>query len=314
MQGSLSEEEKVGCDADFTAMEFESQLPHINKESSPGMDGISNLFYVLYWGVIGEDFVEMSNTILQSDTCCVSQYMGLIILLYKDGDRENLSNWRPITLLNTDYKLIERVIAQRMKTVLPNLVNSDQCGYIKGRYIGDAARLNEDIITHCEDVNEAGAVLFIDQSKAFDRVEWEWLNLVLDKYNFGAKFRSWIKVLYKGACSSVFTNGYMSRMFPVRRGVRQGSPLSPYLYILQAEPLADTIRKSDDVVGVHITGVNNTDIEVKLNAYADDMQGYVSNEASIGKYFEILDQFGKASGAKNKSRQAQADTVWSTKG
>ncbi len=88
----------------------------------------------------------MSNAIMQAGSCCTSQYMGLLVLLYKEGDRENLSNWRPLTLLNTDYKLIERVVAQRLKAVFPNLVNSDQCGYIQDRYIGDAARLNEDIL------------------------------------------------------------------------------------------------------------------------------------------------------------------------
>ena len=107
----------------------------------------------------------------------------------------------------------------------------------------------------------------MDQSKAFDRVEWEWLELVLIKYGFGEKFRKMIKTLYKKAKSSILTIRFMSEYFQLSRSVRQGSPLSPYLYIiLQAEPLAETIRQEKEVEGIKIKAGEEMCGEIKISA------------------------------------------------
>ncbi len=85
-----------------------------------------------------------------------------------------------------------------------------------------------------EKSGKQGIILYVDQSKAFDRVEWKWMRLVLQKFNFGQKFISWINTLYKKAKSAIFTNGFVSKMFSLSHSVRQGTPLSTYLYIIQA--------------------------------------------------------------------------------
>ena len=148
---------------------------------------------------------------------CISQYVGLIRLLYKKGDREDISNWRPITLLNSDYKIIEKVLSNRLKTVLPDVINEDQKGFMQGRHIEENVRLVEDVIDYCEDKNVPGAIICVDQSKAFDRVEWEWLDRTLEVIGFGPKFRLWIKILYKNANSHLFTNGFLSKSFKIKK-------------------------------------------------------------------------------------------------
>ncbi len=263
--------------------------------SSPGSDGITNAFYKKYWEQIGTDFHGVVNEIIENGEMCSSQYLGVIILLYKAGERENLKNWRPITLLNSDYKIIEKVIAKRTKTVLKSIINEDQKGYLEGRDIGENVRMTEDVIYYCEKYEQPGAVIYIDQSKAFDRVEWKWLDLVMKKYGFGNKYIRWISTLYKYARSTIFTNGYMSGTFPITRGVRQGSPLGPYLYILQNEPFAESIRKDKTIHGIRIDGNMH---EIKLSAFADDTQGYVRDRESINKWFIWLYVYSKASGAK----------------
>ena len=128
--------------------------------------------------------------ILENDTLSKSQYNAIITLLYKKGNREDISNWRPISLLNTDYKIITKLLAERLKLFLPKLVHSDQKGLISGRNISDADRLVQDIIEYSDRNQLNSAVIFLDYMKAFDRVEWDWTIRCLQKFNFGQKFQS----------------------------------------------------------------------------------------------------------------------------
>ncbi len=294
---TLDESEVNACDANIQYDEVEQVVKGLRGECSPGIDGIINEFYKMYWSLIGKDLLEVFGEIEQKGELVPGQNLGVITLLYKAGDRNELSNWRPITVLNTDYKIIEKVLSNRLKPVLGRIIQSDQKAYLKGRQIGENVRLNEDIITYCENYDKPGAILYIDQSKAFDRVNWEWLDLVLVQYGFGETFRKWVRILYTNARSTIFTNGFLSECIQIERGVRQGSPLGPYLYILQSEPLAETIRKDQEIEGVKVTDASGESSEIKLAIFADDTQGYVSTLSSIERWFKHLGQYSKASGA-----------------
>ena len=112
--------------------------------------------------------------------------------MYKNGDRDLLKNWRPITLLNVDYKIISKCFANRLKIVLPSIIHTDQKGYVQGRYISEANRHIQDVIRYVDNIHDEGIIIFLDQTKAFDRVEWDWVDRCLLKMNFGDTFRSWI--------------------------------------------------------------------------------------------------------------------------
>ena len=295
----LTEDEKEFCESEITKEEINRAVKELKTGSSPGMDGISYEFYKEYWHIIAEDMVEMIKEVTHSE-CTPSQYMGIIILLYKNGIREMIENWRPITLLNCDYKIIEKVIANRLKKVISKLIKQDQKAYVKGRYIGDNARLMSDIIFECDLNDYPGAIIFIDQKKAYDRVEWEWLQAVLKRFNFGPKFRNWISMLYMNARSTVLTNGHFSETFQLGRGLRQGSPLSSLLYVLQAEPFAEAIRKSDNLKGIKIEND-----EIKITAYADDTQIYIRDEKSKYEMDKILKLYSEASGAEINTQKTE---------
>ena len=223
-----------------------------------------------------------------------SQYIAVIILLYKKGVREDIGNWRPISLINIDCKLLSKVFAQRVKHVLPFIISTDQKGCIQGRLIGQNIRLIEDVINEMDDEN---VVLLLDQQKAFDRVEWDWLFSVLHAFDFGEKFISWIRIMYKNMKSAVTTNGYVSSYFPVTRGIRQGDCLSALLYIIQAEPLAEYIRKSDTVRGIEIKDHNGIGHELKCADYVDDSMKFMFEKNDAQECLKIVDDFGKASGS-----------------
>ena len=146
--------------------------------------------------------------------------------------------------------------------------------------------------------DEEGAIIFLDQQKAFDRVEWGWIDLCFDKFGFSDCFRGWVKMLFKNAKTSIQTNGFVSRFVNISRSIRQGCPIAPMLYILQAEPLATSIRRNPKIVGISLPNRNGPDIETKVNMFADDTQLINKTEESIEETFKTLEIYEKASGAK----------------
>ena len=292
VEAKLGPTDKIMLDEPLTNDELRKSLNMMANNKSPGDDGISAEFYKKYWYLIGDDFTKLTEDIFKSGSLCKSQYSGLITLLYKAGEREDIANWRPITLLNTDYKIIAKTLAERLKTVLPKIINPDQKGFVKGRKIEEGARLIQDIITYTEKEDLGGAIIFLDQKKAFDRVEHEWIWAVLEKFGFGRNFIEWMKILYSQAESSILTNGFRSRKIKITRSVRQGCPVAPLLYVLQAEPFAESIRKNENIKGIRIPGD-----EAKIGMFADDTDLFISTKPSFDEVFRTLGIYERVSGA-----------------
>ena len=167
------------------------------QNKSPGEDGIIAEFYILFWDVIKNEFLTLIKEVFRENILSKSQYKGVLTLLHKGGERENIRNWRPLTLLNNDYKIVAKNLAERLKPVLPKIIHSDQKGFVKGRNISDANRLIQDVIEYIDNENEEAILVFLDQQKAFDRVEWGWVEHVLKEFNFGRKYQGWISMLFK---------------------------------------------------------------------------------------------------------------------
>ena len=153
----------------------------MKSNKSPGQDGICVEFYKVYWNDVKNDVLEVFVHGLNNKLLAYSQYMAVIIkLLYKKGNRQDIRNWRPLSLFNVDFKILSKALAERIKHILPEMIYTDQRGCIKGRYMGENIRLVEDII-HAKD--DESVILLLDQEKAFDRVEWRWLFEVLREFS-----------------------------------------------------------------------------------------------------------------------------------
>ena len=236
------------------------------------------------------------NFIQCNEKLSASMYKGIISLLYKSGNREEIKNWRPITLLNIDYKVIAKCLAERLKKVLPSIINPDQRAYIQGRQISESIRLTLDIL---DQQNNNGCIIFLDQQKAFDRVEWGYLKICLESFGFGPKFITNVMMLYRYGQSCINTNGFLSKYFPISRSMRQGCPIAAYLYIVQAEPMAETIRKEKRIKGIDVpTPAPYITNHVKISSFADDTQLFLNDIESMKICFSILEIYSKASGAK----------------
>uniref|UniRef100_A0A8C7X432 Reverse transcriptase domain-containing protein n=1 Tax=Oryzias sinensis TaxID=183150 RepID=A0A8C7X432_9TELE len=217
---------------------------------------------------------------------------GRIKLLFKGkGDRADLENYRPITLLNLDYKILASILAGRLRDVLPSILTSTQTYGVAGRDILDTILTLKYTVMHME--ISGGFLLNVDFSKAFDRVEHGYLWRVLERFGFGERFISRLKKLYSSGVSQVKCNGLLTGHFEIGRSIRQGCPMSAMLFSLAMEPLAYMINKEAGVRGV----VTPAGREVKLFQYADDTSLVLNDEASLDKFLELLGIFCKASGA-----------------
>lgn len=178
------------------------------------------------------------------------QNLEIISLLPKGAKPKMfLKNWRPITLLNSTYKLISSCIAARISKFLPKLINSDQSGFLNGRYIGDSLRLTYDVIDWAKNNNKAGLLLAIDFEKAFDSVSSAFIIKTLKFFNFGANICRWVKLLLNNFQAVIHHAGNISRRFDLLRGCRQGDPIASLLFILSIEILAIRLRGDKNIKG-----------------------------------------------------------------
>jgi len=292
---------KGKCEGVLTKAECKSALQAMKCKKSPGNDGLTIEFYKTFWELIGDLLVESLNMSYAIGKLTCSQRQAVIILLDKGKDRTLLKNWRPISLLNTDYKIASKAIAERLKMTLPHIIKMSQVGYIKGRNIVDNIRTVEDIMYYTKQENVAGILMSIDFEKAFDSCSWTFLELTMRKFNFGDSFIQWVKTFYNEATSCVSNNGYTSKYFKLERGVRQGDPLSPYLFLLVVEVLANAIRQDKKVEGICVSGK-----EIKLLQYADDTNGVVTDVKSAKRFLKIVNTFGTYSGLKLNKDKTEA--------
>ena len=230
---------------------------------------------------------------------------GMIVCIPK-GDKPNefVKNWRPISLLNVVYKIGSSSIASRIKMVLPSLVNTDQSGFIPGRYMGDNIRLIYDLIHYLNYKDLPGLLLCIDFEKAFDSVNWEFMIKVLKAFGFGRDICAWIRTFFTGIKSTIVVNGLSTQWLSIERGCRQGDPISPYLFILCVEVLGIMIRENKQIKGISI---NNE--EHKISQFADDTQMTSEGDAfSFEETIKTVNAFGAKSGLFMNSSKTQA--IW----
>ena len=222
---------------------------------TPGLDGLPAEFYRTFISEVGPHICEVLNDVLKKGKLSDTQRMGLITLLFKKkGSRADLANWRPISLLNVDYKILTKILANRVRLVLPKIIHVDQTCSVAGRSILDNAHLLRNVQDYVDQKNLGAAFVSLDQQKAFDRVHWGYLRQVLENFGFGPNFRRWVEILYTDINSAVLCNGNISQTFSLTRGVRQGCPLSPLLYILSLEPLGCAIRSDPKIHGIKLPG------------------------------------------------------------
>ena len=168
----LSDDQQNVCEGVLNKNECLTALTSMEAGKSPGTDGLPPEFYKFFWNDISDTLVKALNYGYEIGQLSVTQRRGIIKLLpKKDTVPYYIKNWRPISLLSCDYKIATKAIANRIKTVIPKIINFDQTAFIKGRIIGENIRLIDSLINFCAEKNTPGLLLFLDFEKAFDTLE-----------------------------------------------------------------------------------------------------------------------------------------------
>ena len=299
---TLSEEEKKSCEGLINEEECINALKDFDNNKTPGTDGLPAEIYRFFWPDICHDLLASYNFAFQHGMLSISQRRGIISLIPKNSkDKTLLENLGPISLLNVDYKILTKVITKRIEKVLPTLINSDQTGYVKGRYIGENVRLIYDVIHYMDKSNRKGIAIFLDFKKPFDSIEWNYLLETLQLFNFGHDIQNWIKIFYNNVTSCILNNGHSSTFFSLQRVVRQGCPLSGVLFVLGIELLSRCIKNHPTVNGIQV----NKHV-LKRSQCADHTTVFVRDLDSVTSLLRVLNEFKELSGLEINTTKTEA--------
>ena len=228
----LSEEDRDLREGLLSLSKLTTTLGNMSKNKSPGPDGLSVELYSKFWNLLGPILLEVINSCYADSDLCASMKTSNTRLVFKKGDRKNVKNWQPISLLNVDYKICSKALSLHLSLVLDKIVSPDQTCSVPGRSISSNLVTLRDMLDYIERTDEPGILISLDREKAFDCVDRSFLMNILQHFGFGPSFCRWISTLYYRANMQVMINGWLSQKIELQHGVRQGDSLSPMLYIL----------------------------------------------------------------------------------
>jgi len=219
-------------EAPITLSEIRSAIDKGKSHKAPGNGGIGLEFYKSEWETIKTDLLQIFNSMYIDGTILENQLKGIIVCIPKHAHPVTIADYRPLTLMNTDYKILTRIIAARLRQVLADMIHPHQYCGIPGKSVFDAVADVRDAIAQAEIFQKPLCILSIDFSAAFDKISHEYLYMVLEAHGISASFRRKITRLYEHATSEIQINGFRTDTIPIKSSIRQGCPLSMILYVL----------------------------------------------------------------------------------
>ena len=229
----LTQEQSQKCEGLITEEKLLKAWEKMPNNILPGNDRTTKEFFELFWYDLKTPILLSINKDFKVGELSSSQKQTVIKLIEReDRDKRLTKNWRPISLLNVDKKLVSKVLAERLKTLLPSLISSNPTTYLNGRLISGGGCLISDIFEISNLLNLKALLVTVDIEKAFDSVNNNFISKVLDNYGFSQDFLKWISVLLQNQELSDVNRGKIMCHFPLKRGTPQGNPILTYLFIL----------------------------------------------------------------------------------
>lgn len=252
----------------ITENEVRKAIRALPRRKAPGPDGIHNEFYINNEEAVAPLLTQALNEIHRYGLLPDSFLQGEITYIYKKKDPHDIRNYRPITLLNTDYKILTRILTKRIEKGMREFVSAEQNGFVPGRQITDNTWLCKLIQAYLDEKDEPGMFLFLDLEKAFDRVSHEYLLKAVEAAGLPQGYTRWIELLYNAERPPVRrarVNGETSPYFPIQSGTAQGCPLSPVLFLFITEGFTRLVNEDTRIEGVQLSGTT-----AKISHFADD--------------------------------------------
>ena len=241
---TIPEHLRSSQEAPFTKEEIAKAVLQMKNNKCPGLDGLPIDLYKVFWMLLGDAFYAMLQYAFECNKLSSSMRRGLINLIPKaNKDVRFLKNLRPITLLNADYKIIEKVIANRIVPSLDFIISQDQQGFMANRRISINIRKMLDLIIYAENHDIPAYVLSLDFEKCFDKIDFSAIFGAMQFFEYPDYLIKWTKILYTDFTAQMQNNGYFSNIISVKRSVHQGGPCSSYYFLICAELLAIVLDK-----------------------------------------------------------------------
>ena len=254
---------------------------NLNHDSARGPDRFGASFFQQYWEIVKKDVYAAVLQFFQTGWLPPNYNANTLILIPKTSNADSVDQYRPLALANFKFKIISKVLADRLSQILPNLISQEQRGFIRGRNIKDCIALTSEAINVLDKKSFGGNLAMkIDVSKAFDTLSWEFLIYILEKFSFNRTFRNWITSILHSANISISINGAQQGYFKCNRGVGQGDPLSPLLFCIAEEVLSRGIRKLVDEGKVDLIKASRSAYIPSHCFYADDLMVFCKGKQS----------------------------------
>ena len=287
---------------DISAEEVRAALSASPPARAPGADGIPSEIYQHYKHVFASLLSAIFSAAATEDRLPTGFLDGVISCFHKAGDRSAPANYRPITLLDTDYRILARVMAARLRTAFGVCISPEQTAFLKRRRIADNILLLQLAPELLRSQQKRGCVAFLDFHKAYDTLDRSFLFDCLEALGVGEGFMSWVRRLHAGTRSAALVNGHLSAYTPITAGVRQGCPLAPLLYLAPAQALLCWLKSRG--YGIPLSpqppGLN---LSLSASQYADDYTQFLRSLEDVPGFLVAMATFGAASGQKlNRSK------------
>ncbi|CAI5956753.1 unnamed protein product [Closterium sp. NIES-65] len=240
---TLREDEAAELDADWSKEEVKAALSGMARDKSPGNDGLPKELFKRHWDLLKEDFMGFVKSFEETAVLPEEVQEAVTILLHKKGPKELVQNYRPITLLTSSYKVVAKLLANRMKKVQGTVISEEQHGFLPGRRLSDAVSMVADVTEAANNDNEDWYLMIVDFQKAFDLVSRSFLFDTMVLMGFPEKFIRWFRGLHGGSFTHLLVNGWLGDRLDVCKGGRQGCPLALYLFLCAVEPICQEAKR-----------------------------------------------------------------------
>jgi len=286
--------------------EIKNAVFDLNKEVAPGPDGFGAFFFQTYWDIVSRDVFNAVIKFFTTSWLLPNFNANTFIFIPKTGSADTVDQYRPIALANFKFKVISKVLADRLSKIMPQIISNEQRGFIQGRNIKDCICLASEVANILHKKAFGGNLaLKIEISKAFDTLNWNLLLTILICFSFNEQFCKWIEVILNSATLSISINGSQHGYFHCNRGVRQGDPLSPLLFCLAEDVLRRSISKIVEDGKLELFKASRSVNIPSHSMYADDIMVYCKGKQScLLALREVFTRYALASGQIINARKS----------